>query len=185
MTGADAPTIPHGPPTLFPHAPARADVGLADRLRRAFGLAPTPPPAEPVAAHEDEEEEAAPRRRVHSIRADVLEMICEAARATHPNEFGAVLRAEQGIVTELVLVPGTLGGDRHAILPLGYLPVDRTIVGTVHSHPGPYAIPSSADEELFRGFGHTHIIIAEPYDGTTWIAYDQDARQIELDVVVG
>lgn len=110
-------------------------------------------------------------------------MVCEAARASHPQEFGAVLRAEKGIVTELVLVPGTLGGDRHAILPLGYLPVDSSIVGTVHSHPGPYAIPSSADEQLFRNFGHTHIIIAEPYRRDTWIAYDHDSREIELDVV--
>ncbi|HEX2021169.1 MAG TPA: Mov34/MPN/PAD-1 family protein, partial [Candidatus Thermoplasmatota archaeon] len=83
----------------------------------------------------------------------------------------------------VVLVPGTLGGDRHAILPLGYLPVDSSLVGTVHSHPGPYAIPSDADKQLFRHFGHTHVIIAEPYNERTWIAYDHDAREIELEVV--
>lgn len=123
------------------------------------------------------------RRRVHSIRRDVLEMIQESARATHPNEFGASLRAEKGVVTELILVPGTLGGDKHAILPLGYLPMDASIVGTVHSHPGPWAIPSDADKQLFNAFGHTHIIIAEPYTDTTWIAYDQNAEEIELTVV--
>ena len=123
------------------------------------------------------------RRRVWGIRRDVLEMVMESSRANHPNEFGATLRAEKGIVTELILVPGTLGGDKHAILPLGYLPVDPSIVGTVHSHPGPYAIPSDADKQLFNAFGHTHVIIAEPYDEDTWIAYDQNAEEIDLEVV--
>lgn len=111
-------------------------------------------------------------------------MVEQAARASHPHEFGATLRAEKGVVTELILVPGTLGGDRHAILPLGYLPVDPSIVGTVHSHPGPYAIPSDADKQLFNAFGHTHIIIAEPYRDDTWIAYDQNAEPIDLEVIV-
>ena len=110
-------------------------------------------------------------------------MVKGAARASHPNEFGATLRAEKGIVTEVILVPGTLGGDSHAILPLGYLPVDGSIVGTVHSHPGPWAIPSDADKQLFNAFGHTHIIIAEPYTDDTWIAYDQNGEEIELEVV--
>lgn len=128
-------------------------------------------------------EEKPARRRVSAIRRDVVDLIAEMARSSHPNEFGATLRAEGGVVTEIVLVPGTLGGDRHAILPLGYLPIDASIVGTVHSHPGPYAIPSDADQQLFRHFGHTHIIIAEPYDDGTWIAYDHDSHEIELDVV--
>lgn len=123
------------------------------------------------------------RRRVYAIQQGVLDMVKESARASHPNEFGATLRAEGGVVTELILVPGTLGGDRHAILPLGYLPIDASIVGTVHSHPGPYAIPSDADKQLFNAFGHTHIIIAEPYRDDTWIAYDQNAQEIELEVI--
>lgn len=93
------------------------------------------------------------------------------------------MRAEGDTITEVILVPGTLGGDKHAILPLGYLPVDFSIVGTVHSHPGPYAIPSDADKQLFKNFGHTHIIIAEPYTHDTWLAYDHDSRSIELEIV--
>lgn len=130
--------------------------------------------------------EAPPRRRkVWGIEQGVLDMVKDAARASHPREFGATLRAEKGVVTEVILVPGTLGGDRHAILPLGYLPIDASIVGTVHSHPGPHAIPSDADKQLFNAFGHTHIIIAEPYSDDTWIAYDQNAEEILLEVVDG
>lgn len=123
------------------------------------------------------------RRKVWGIEQGVLDMVKASARSTHPHEFGATLRAEKGVVTEVILVPGTLGGDRHAILPLGYLPTDASIVGTVHSHPGPFAIPSDADKQLFNAFGHTHIIIAEPYTDDTWIAYDQNAEEIDLDVV--
>ena len=123
------------------------------------------------------------RRRVHSIRLDVVDLICQAARASHPNEFGATLRAEDGVITELVLTPGTIGGDRHTFINYHLLPIDRTIVGTIHSHPGPYAIPSDADLQVFNAFGHTHIIIAEPYTRETWIAYDQSGREVELDVV--
>lgn len=155
-------------------------MGLGDKLRRMFGR------TEPTASNEwgDRPEAPPAPRRVTGIREDVLEMICEAAKASHPNEFGATMRAEHGIITELILVPGTLGGDRHAILPLGYLPVDPSIVGTVHSHPGPHAIPSDADQQLFRGFGHTHIIIAEPYTFDTWVAYDHDSREVDLDIIV-
>lgn len=168
-------------------------MGIADRLRRAFSGAPEPA-AEPDAPQpasmrerQRRDKEAAkparPQRRVTRIRRDVLEMMCEAARESHPNEFGASMRAEGDTVTELIFVPGTIGGESHAILPLGMLPVDFSIVGTIHSHPGPWAIPSDADKELFRNFGHTHIIIAEPYTVDTWIAYDQAAREIELEIV--
>lgn len=123
------------------------------------------------------------RRRVHSIRRDVLDLICQAARAQHPHEFGATLRAEKGVITELVLTPGTIGGDRHTFINYHMLPIDRTIVGTIHSHPGPWAIPSDADKQVFNAFGHTHIIIAEPYTEDTWIAYDQHGEPVDLDVV--
>lgn len=131
----------------------------------------------------DDEGEEAPLRRVTRIQRDVLDLVYEASRASHPQEFGAALRAEGDTITEIVLVPGTLQGDRHAILPLGYLPIDASIVGTVHSHPGPSAQPSDADLQLFRHFGHTHLIVHEPYVDGTWIAYDHDGYVIELEVV--
>lgn len=132
---------------------------------------------------ERDEDEEPPRRRVWGIRRDVLELICAAAREQHPHEFGATLRAEKGVVTEVVLTPGTIGGDRHTFINYHMLPIDATIVGTIHSHPGPYAIPSDADRQVFNAFGHTHIIIAEPYTFDTWIAYDQHGEAVELEIV--
>jgi proteasome lid subunit RPN8/RPN11 len=127
----------------------------------------------------------APRRRQHitEISEGALNLICEAAKSTHPNEFGATLRGEEGRITEVLLVPGTIGGSHHAILPLFSMPIDASIVGTVHSHPGPSAEPSDADLQLFRQHGHTHIIIHEPYTFDTWVAYDMNGRPLELEIV--
>ena len=123
------------------------------------------------------------RRRVWGISRDALRMIVESARSQHPREFGATLRAEDGIITELVLTPGTIAGDAHTFINYHLLPTDASIVGTVHSHPSPWAHPSDADKQVFGAFGHTHIIIAHPYTEDSWLAYDQSGRDVELEVV--
>ncbi|HWG90665.1 MAG TPA: Mov34/MPN/PAD-1 family protein [Candidatus Thermoplasmatota archaeon] len=143
--------------------------GADDRPRNEWGEVEPPP---------------RPRRRVTKIRGEVLDLIAAMGKDAFPNEFGATLRAEGDTITEVILVPGTLGGDRHAILPLYSLPVDPTIVGTVHSHPSPNASPSDADLQLFRHFGHTHIIIGKPYTWDSWVAYDHDGYEIDLEIVV-
>jgi len=162
-------------------------VGFLRRLKRFFGSTTpedhAPDPAAERFADETEDEEPEYVRKVTKIRRDVLEMVFEAAKASHPHEFGGTLRAEGDTVTELILVPATIGGERHALLPLYNLPVDPSIIGTVHSHPSPYAIPSDADLSLFRYFGHTHVIVANPYRHGTWRAYDHGGREIELEIV--
>lgn len=136
-----------------------------------------------TAEEEEEPEDAEPRRhRITKIRREVMEMVFESAKSSHPQEFAAVLRAEGDTITEILLVPA-IQGDAHAIMFLSSLPIDRTAVGTVHSHPSPVALPSHADQQLFRNFGHTHIIVAWPYDARSWRAYDHESQDIELDVV--
>jgi proteasome lid subunit RPN8/RPN11 len=123
------------------------------------------------------------RKRVYAISKEVLRMINQAAQETFPNEFVAAMRAEEGIIVELLLLPGTLQGEDSAILQLHMLPVDYTVVGTVHSHPGPSNRPSGADRALFSRFGYVHIITCLPYNENSWRAYDLDGRPFELKVV--
>lgn len=126
------------------------------------------------------------KRRAHPVRAiegHCLDMIIEAARDVHPNEFAGALRAEDGVITEIVIVPGTVSGAAHAILRVNELPIDRSIVGIAHSHPSPVARPSRADINLFGKFGHTHIIVAHPYNRDTWLAWDHRGERIQLDVL--
>src|SRR2546428_1085444 len=97
-------------------------------------------------------------KRVTAIARKTLRMILEASRDMYPREFGAILRAEEGTITELILVPGTISGKRHAIFQLHTLPADFSVVGTVHSHPSGVYEPSDEDRALFNKFGGIHLI---------------------------
>ncbi len=123
------------------------------------------------------------RGKVHSIKKRTLRMILEASKSSFPEEFGAFLRAEKGVIKELVLLPGTVSGERHAIFRMHMLPIDFTIVGTVHSHPSGACYPSEADRELFRRYGWVHIIACSPYDRSSWTAFDMMGEPRELKVV--
>lgn len=143
-------------------------MSVTDFFRGLFGARAQPPP---------------PRaRKVTKVRRQLLKMIYEASKDTHPLEFAAGLRADGDTLTELVLMP-TQMGPTSAHMQLWSLPIDRTTVGTVHSHPGSVPYPSEADKDLFRHFGHTHIIVAEPYRDGTWRAWDHDAQPVRLEVV--
>jgi len=123
------------------------------------------------------------RRKVWGIEREVLEMISEAARETHPREFAAALRAEGGVIYELVLLPGSISSDYSATFPTFNLPIDFSVVGSVHSHPSPSNRPSEEDLHLFSSFGSTHIITCLPYDLRSWRCYDRSGRPVELEVV--
>ena len=97
------------------------------------------------------------KRKVWGIEREVLEMVNEAAKETYPNEFVATLRAEEGVVTELLLLPGTIQGTRSGVLLLHMLPIDFSIVGTAHSHPSGILRPSITD--LNRFYGRIMVIV--------------------------
>ena len=123
------------------------------------------------------------RKGVWGIRKDVLDMINNAAVETYPNEFVAAMRAENGVISELLLLPGSISGETHATLMLHMLPIDYTVVGSVHSHPGYSARPSDADLQFFSHFGAVHIITCLPFDHTSWKAYNLNGERITLEVV--
>lgn len=122
-------------------------------------------------------------KKVHGIRRKTLQMILEASKDTYPKEFAAILRAEEGVITELLLLPGTVSGDVHAIFRLHMLPIDFSVVGTIHSHPSGNYSPSEADRALFSHFGRVHIITGYPYMIDTWRAYDHYGTPRELQVL--
>ncbi|MFA5313120.1 MAG: Mov34/MPN/PAD-1 family protein [Methanomassiliicoccales archaeon] len=123
------------------------------------------------------------RSKVKSIHRDVLEMIIEVSRSSYPNEFVAMLRQEEGVISELHFLPGSQAGEDNAVLPLYMRPIDLDIIGSVHCHPGFSNEPSEQDLDLFRHFGNVHIIMCLPYDMNSWQAYDMNGDAISLDVV--
>lgn len=123
------------------------------------------------------------RRKIWGIEREVLEMINESARETYPNEFLATLRARKGVITEVLLLPGTLQGERSGTLMLHMKPIDLSVVGTVHSHPSYSNRPSRADLAFFGRFGNTHIITCIPFDMGSWTTYDYAGREVDLEVI--
>lgn len=120
----------------------------------------------------------------HAVTRHALDSALASARSSHPNEFGGVLRADPpGVISEILLLPGTTAGRRHANFRLYMLPADLTVVGTVHSHPSGALHPSEADLQLFRGWGRRHLILGAPYSMGAWRAYDGNGRETHLDVV--
>jgi proteasome lid subunit RPN8/RPN11 len=118
-----------------------------------------------------------------SITRRALSSALASARSSYPNEFGGVLRADPpGVISELLLLPGTTAGRRHANFHLYMLPADLTVVGTIHSHPSGALHPSDADIRLFRNWGRRHIIVGAPYGPGSWRAYDGNGEEVRLEV---
>ena len=123
------------------------------------------------------------KKQVHGIRRRTLQMILEAGRSSYPNEFGAILKAEEGVINQLWLLPGTESGESAALFRLHMLPIDFSVVGTVHTHPSGGCRPSGADIELFSRFGYVHVIACEPFGPGSWACYDGNGERRDLEVI--
>jgi proteasome lid subunit RPN8/RPN11 len=122
-----------------------------------------------------------------SIKQKCLDLIFASSKSNFPQEFGALLRVDRvnkNTIIEVVLLPGTISGDSHAIFHLHMLPVDFSVVGTVHSHPSSIARPSEADLDLFSHFGRIHIIVGvTPFGGVSWKAYDYTGHEVSIEII--
>ena len=120
-----------------------------------------------------------------NIKQDCLDIILESAKSIYPKEFGGLLRVDTELkhtITEVILLPGTISGGSQAIFQLHMLPIDFSIVGTVHSHPSGFPNPSEADLTLFNKYGKIHIIVASPFDEYSWRSYDYLGKEIDIKI---
>ncbi|MEF8873649.1 MAG: Mov34/MPN/PAD-1 family protein [Candidatus Thermoplasmatota archaeon] len=122
-------------------------------------------------------------KKIEGITKRVLNLFSESAQDAHPEEFAAGMREIDGIISELIMVPGSVSGPGSAILKLHNLPVDFSIVGVIHSHPSPNYQPSREDFVTFGKYGRLHIIMAYPYDLDSWQAYDSTGKEVELELI--
>lgn len=120
--------------------------------------------------------------KTYSIKLGALESIIIAARNVYPDEFISMLGGKNRVIEELVILPADFGDDFSSIR-LDLAPFDKTIIGTVHSHPTHSNSPSRADLEVFRMAGEVHIIIGYPYDLNTARAFDNKGKTLRLKVV--
>lgn len=119
---------------------------------------------------------------MYSIKKETVESIITAARKVYPHEFISMLGGRDDLIEELVVLPAEFGDD-FSTIRFDLAPFDKTIIGTVHSHPDKDNRPSGADLEVFRKTGQVHIIIGYPYTLNTMKAFDGKGRKIGLRVV--
>ena len=117
--------------------------------------------------------------QIKGIARDTLNFILEASKSMAPAEFAGLLQEKDGVITEVLILPGTESSDTSAVLRLYMMPNIKA-AGSVHSHPGPNRRPSQADLELFSKTGNCHIIAGRPYDKQSWTCYDREGNVREL-----
>jgi proteasome lid subunit RPN8/RPN11 len=121
-----------------------------------------------------------------TVPKEIFEMVFESARRVHPKETIFLLRGKKKgdswNVTELVIPPGATHGKGFSGFSMHMLPMDFSIVGSVHSHPSGNISPSV--EDLNRSLGKIIIIVGFPYRGRENVAaYNRDGKKLNLQVV--
>jgi len=121
-------------------------------------------------------------RKVRGIARDTLEFILEASRDSLPEEFAGLLQAEDGVITEVMILPGTESSRMSAFVRLYMLP-NMKIAGSVHSHPSGSIRPSQEDLAFFSRTGDYHIIAGLPFNEKSWACYDASGERRDLPVL--
>ena len=122
-------------------------------------------------------------RRIYAVDIDLIDSLNESARSCYPDEFLCMVRQTDGVVDEMVMLPGTVFGDSHSFLSEWMAPIDYDLAGTAHSHPGYSNVASDEDLTLFANMGGIHFITCQPYDRTSWRAYNSKGETVDLEII--
>ena len=119
------------------------------------------------------------------ISQELLQAIFEGARRLYPKETILLLRGEKKknliTVSELIVPPLATYGRSFASIPLHMLPMDFSIVGTVHSHPSGNLTPSTVDLNHF--FGNILMIIGFPFaEKRNTAVYNRNGKKLTLQI---
>ena len=114
---------------------------------------------------------------------ELLEAVFESAKRLYPRETILMLRGKKSKdrieIVDLVIPPFAAHGHGFANFPMYMLPMDFSLVGTVHSHPSGNINPSSMDLNHF--FGRILMIVGFPYNGEEHVAvYNSEGMKLPL-----
>ena len=121
--------------------------------------------------------------RLKGVSVDFIDGFNEAAKSTFPDEFICLHREHDGIIDEIIVLPGTIFGDSHSFINDWMDPVDYHRTGSAHSHPGYSNEASEDDKTVFGMMGGIHFITCQPYDRTSWKAYNSGGEEVEIPMV--
>jgi len=117
-----------------------------------------------------------------TISRKLLLSILRSARASYPRETVLLLRGrskgEKIEVTDILIPPLATHGRGFAAFPLHLLPIDFTLVGSVHSHPSGVLEPSVGD--LNRRFSKVTMIVAYPFQEQNVGVFNDAGKRITL-----
>lgn len=117
------------------------------------------------------------------ISRDALDFARGLAESSMPEEIIGLLRETDGVITDVLLAPQTEASETQVFYREESLPIDPSVIGSVHSHPNGVLRPSDTDLKMFGSRGRVHIILGAPYGPRDWRAYDRRGREIRLEVV--
>ncbi len=120
---------------------------------------------------------------INAIRKGLVDLILYMGQEAHPNEFAAFMVEEDGVLEELNLIPGTVGGSSSATVHFEMIPITLGVAGSVHSHPNGILRPSKADISFFGRVGSCHIIVGYPYEEGCFKAFHPNGSEYPLEVV--
>ncbi|NLD65587.1 MAG: peptidase [Crenarchaeota archaeon] len=121
-----------------------------------------------------------------SIKREILEAIFEGARHLYPRETILMLRGKKSKdiiqINDLIIPPLATYGEGFASYPFHLLPMDFSLVGTVHSHPSGDKTPSDVDLNNF--FGRVMMIVGFPYmTDQDVVAYNWSGEKLPILIV--
>lgn len=120
---------------------------------------------------------------ISAIQKSALDLLLAMGRESHPREFAALLSAESGVISDINLIPGSIGGEASAQVPFEMVPLNMHVAGSAHSHPNGMLSPSDADIRFFAVSGSRHIIVGYPYGPDDWRCFSPDGTSVRLEVV--
>lgn len=91
------------------------------------------------------------------IKKELLEKLCEASKGNYPKEFLCFLSGKEEQINGIVMLPNT-GGEDYVEINTNLIPLDNSIIGTIHSHPKGGNYPSNEDKKFFRKYKINGII---------------------------
>jgi proteasome lid subunit RPN8/RPN11 len=120
-----------------------------------------------------------------SMSQELLDSIFEGAKRLYPRETILLLRGKKVKdvvrIVDLVVPPLATYGHGFANYQLHLLPMDFSLVGTVHSHPSGNITPSDVDFNHF--FGRILMIVGFPYASEQNVAvYNTYGEKLPLQV---
>jgi len=120
-----------------------------------------------------------------AIPGELLDSILSFARMQHPREAILLLRGrvsrDEITIEEHLLPPFASSGKGFAVFRPHMLPIDFSIMGTLHSHPSGSPRPSPTD--LNHLYGRIMMIVAYPYTRDRMAVYNKKGASVPLEIL--